>query len=113
MALPRGIRRIPKKVKGNKVPNTRTLDPSTSHQAEKSVSKLADSYRIILDIFRNHGPMNDEALIATWRKQASKLASDSGIRSRRSELVATGLIVDSGERQKMQSGRDSIVWRLA
>ena len=95
------------------MPNTRTQDPTTSHNAEKSVSKLAESYRIILDIFRTHGPMNDEKLIATWRKQASKLASDSGIRSRRSELVATGLIVDSGDREKMQSGRDSIVWKLA
>lgn len=95
------------------MPNTRTLDPSTSHNAEKSVSRLAESYRIILDILREHGAMNDETLIATWRKQSSKPASDSGIRSRRSELVATGLIVDSGERQKMQSGRDSIVWRLA
>lgn len=95
------------------MPSTRTLDPTTSHEAEKSVSKLAESYRIILDIFRNHGPMNDEALIATWRKQSSKPASDSGIRSRRSELVATGLIIDSGKRQRMQSGRDSIVWKLA
>lgn len=95
------------------MPSTRTLDPATSHEAEKSVSKLAESYRIILDLFRNHGPMNDEALIAAWRSRAEKFASDSGIRSRRSELVATGLIVDSGERKKMQSGRDSIVWRLA
>ncbi len=93
--------------------NTRTLDPSTSHKAGASISKLAESYRIILDIMRNHGPMNDETLIATWRKQSSKPASDSGIRSRRSELVATGLIQDSGERQKMQSGRDSIVWSIA
>ena len=95
------------------MPNTRTLNPSTSHQAEKSVGKLADSYRIILDIFRTYGPMNDETLIATWKSKAEKYASDSGIRSRRSELVSAGLIVDSGERQKMRSGRDSIVWSIA
>lgn len=95
------------------MPSTRTLDPATSHEAEKSVSKLAESYRIILAMFRDYGPMNDETLIKRWRAESPKYASDSGIRSRRSELVATGIVVDSGERQKMQSGRDSIVWRLA
>lgn len=93
--------------------NTRTLDPSTSHQAERSVTGLAESYRIILDLFRKFGPMNDETLIRTWRATAKKQASDSGIRSRRSELAATGLIIDSGDRVKMSSGRNSIVWRIA
>lgn len=98
--------------KGKLMPNTRTLDPSTSHQAEKSVTGLAESYRIILEMFRNYGPMNDETLINSW-PHSRKPASQSGIRSRRSELTATGLIVDSGERVKMASGRNSIVWKLA
>ena len=93
------------------MPNTRTLDPSTSHQAEKSVSGLAESYRIITGLFRVFGPMNDEQLIQVW-PQDKKRASHSGIRSRRSELVAAGLIEDSGERITMPSGRASIVWRL-
>jgi hypothetical protein len=95
------------------VPNTRTLDPTTSHQAEASVTGLAESYRIILSILRESGPMNDEKLISTWRKTQNKKASDSGIRSRRSELTATGLIVDTGDRIKMDSGRMSIVWGIA
>jgi hypothetical protein len=95
------------------VPNTRTLDPTTSHQAEASVTGLAESYRIILGILRESGPMNDEKLISTWRKTQNKKASDSGIRSRRSELTATGLIVDTGDRIKMDSGRMSIVWGIA
>lgn len=95
------------------MPNTRTLDPATSHQAEASVTGLAESYRIILAILRESGPMNDEKLIATWRKTQNKKASDSGIRSRRSELAATGLIVDTGDRIKMDSGRMSIVWGIA
>jgi hypothetical protein len=95
------------------VPNTRTLDPTTSHQAEQSVTGLAESYRIILAILRDNGPMNDESLINAWRKTQSKKASDSGIRSRRSELTATGLIVDTGDRVKMESGRMSIVWGIA
>jgi hypothetical protein len=94
------------------MPSTRTLDPSTSHAAEKSVSKLAESYGIILGFFRNYGPMNDEQLLERWKYQSPKLAADSGIRSRRAELVAAGRLEDSGERIKMTSGRMSIVWRL-
>lgn len=95
------------------MPNTKITHPSTSHQAERSVTGLAESYRIILDLFRSFGPMNDETLLKTWRATNKKPASDSGIRSRRSELAATGLIVDSGDRVKMASGRASIVWRIA
>jgi hypothetical protein len=62
---------------------------------------------------RDYGPMNDENLIKVWRKTQTKTASDSGIRSRRSELAATGLVIDSGERQRMDSGRMSIVWSIA
>jgi len=93
--------------------NTRTLDPSTSHQAEQSVTGLAGSYRIILGILREHGAMNDERLVITWRSTQTKTASDSGIRSRRSELAAAGLVVDSGKRERMASGRMSIVWSIA
>jgi hypothetical protein len=91
----------------------RELDPSTSHQAASSVTGLAFSYRVILGALRDYGPMNDENLIKVWRKTQTKTASDSGIRSRRSELAATGLVIDSGERQRMDSGRMSIVWSIA
>lgn len=95
------------------MPNTRTTDPETSHLAEKSISKLAETYRIILDLFGKYGPMNDEELIAQFKFESPKRASDSGIRSRRSELVAAERLADSGERKKMASGRLSIVWKLA
>lgn len=92
------------------MPNTRTKDPVTSYEAAASVTGLAGSYAIILQLFREYGPMNDEALIRAWRYENKKYASDSGIRSRRSELVATGKIIDTGERMKMASGRNSIIW---
>ena len=94
------------------MPSTRTTDPQTSHQAEKSVSKLAESYGLILGFFRDYGPMNDEKLLGLWKQHSFKRAADSGIRSRRSELVAAGRQEDSGEQIKMESGRMSIVWRL-
>ena len=95
------------------MPNTRTLDPSTSHEAEALVTGLAETYRIILNALRTSGPMNDTELIAYFRRSASKKASDSGIRSRRSELTAQGLLVDTGDRKRMESGRMSIVWGIA
>jgi hypothetical protein len=95
------------------MPNTRLTDPETSHEAAKSVSRLADSYRIILELLTSFGPMNDEQLITQWKAHSNKPASDSGIRSRRSELAAHGKVIDTGERVKMSSGRASIVWGIA
>lgn len=93
--------------------NTRTTDPETSFAAARSVKGLAETYRIILDILRANGPMNDVEIIERFRSLGIKAASDSGIRSRRSELTASGLITDSGSRKEMESGRMSIVWSLA
>jgi hypothetical protein len=98
--------------KGKLMPNTRTTDPQTSHEAEASLTGLAETYRIILNTLRNNGPMNDPALIRAFQS-SGKRASDSGIRSRRSELTAQGLIYDTGDRIKMESGRMSIVWGVA
>lgn len=40
-------------------------------------------------------------------------ASLSGIKTRRKELVVRGLVIDTGQRQKLASGRNAIVWRVA
>jgi hypothetical protein len=99
------------------MPHARTADPQTSHEAAKSVSKLREMYETMLIAFETLGPMNDEQLIKLWRVGVNELgwraASESGIRSRRSELVAQGKLRDSGNRQKMSSGRMSIVWERA
>jgi hypothetical protein len=92
---------------------TRTTDPTTSHNAGKSVTGLAETYRLILSAL-DKGGQNDEGLIKLWRQNEGwKLVSDSGIRSRRSELTAQGIVQDSGKRIKMASGRMSIVWERA
>lgn len=95
------------------MPHTRTTDPQTSHDAARSVSKLTETYRLILEIFDTFGPMNDERLLLTWKASGLKQISDSGLRSRRSELVAQGKLEDSGDRWEMSSGRQSIVWKVA
>ena len=94
------------------MPNTRITDPETSQAAGAAVKGLAETYRIILTTLRTKGPMNDVQLIAAFQA-SGKRASDSGIRSRRSELTAQGLLYDTGDRLKMESGRMSIVWGVA
>lgn len=98
--------------KGKIMPYTRTTDPQTSHDAARSVSKLSETYSLIMGIMNKFGPMNDEKLITTWKASGLKQISESGLRSRRSELVAQGRLEDSGAREKMSSGRLSIVWRV-
>lgn len=39
-------------------------------------------------------------------------ASESGIRTRRSELVKRGMIVDTGKRVTLDSGRQAKVWAI-
>lgn len=95
----------------------RKTDPKTSHAAADSVRNITATHERILDILREYGPMNDEQIADICEYQVQKAdmphVSESGLRSRRSELVARGLVVDSGDRVKMRSGRNSIVWKVA
>lgn len=98
--------------------HARGTDPQTSHDAARSIA--SDAIRVsqanVLAILAEHGPMNDHELVRRyhtlddpWRPPQS----ESGIRTRRSELVAAGRIVDTGDRVAMPSGRKSIVWAVA
>ncbi len=98
----------------------RTSDPVTSHEAAATLTpeKLRMSQAAVLRLF-NVGPMHDVALVdkyaiarvryPEWYPQQS----ESGLRTRRKELVRKGLLVDSGERARLVSGRNAIIWRLA
>ena len=39
--------------------------------------------------------------------------SDSGLRTRRNELVRMGLLADTGQTRPIRSGRQAILWGLA
>lgn len=100
-------------------PVSRTTDPETSRQAAASLSKekMRETQRQILEVLGRFGPSCDED-IATYFRQLSEieswpLQSPSGLRSRRAELVSSGLVRDSGQRTKTSSGRQTIVWELA
>lgn len=97
----------------------RTDDPSTSHEAAGSLTEeeLRVSQRDVLDCFRRYGAMCDAEFLQVYRSHQGehdwRQQSDSGLRSRRDELVDGGLMRDSGDKAPMVSGRRSIVWEVA
>lgn len=99
------------------MPSTRELDPSTSFEAARSLKteNITKTMSGILDILRN-APRHDEGLVQSYNALSIHhivpFASDSGIRSRRAQLVELGLVEDSGQRVKTASGRSSIVWQV-
>lgn len=103
---------------GQDAARARQTDPGTSHAAASSVRSRAirASQRRILGLLRQHGPMTDHALYS-WLVMESPngrpTISSSGARTRRAELAAMDppLVEDSGQRARLPSGRQAIVWR--
>ena len=93
--------------------HARRTDPETSHEAAASVKHLRESQRAVLSMFSPYAfGLTDEELIVKYRTTGTRpLQSDSGIRTRRSELVHKGWLYDSGDRALTVSGRRTIVWR--
>lgn len=94
------------------MPKARRTDPLTSHEAAESVKDITKTQQFILKALRK--PLTDVALVSVYRSyKHAPQASESGIRSRRAELVQAGRVVDTGDRVKLASGRKAIVWQVA
>lgn len=95
------------------MPYARKTDPGTSHIAARSVQNISPTQQGILNLLKDG--MNDESLVNVYTGLAKggyvPAASESGIRSRRAELVKQGLVVDTGERSVMSTGRLATVWK--
>jgi len=91
----------------------RTTDPITSHEAADSVENITETQETILSLLRT--PMCDLELIMAYRLAneigKAPYASESGIRSRRAELVHKNLVDHTGEFRLSPSGRRMMVWR--
>lgn len=85
----------------------RAGDPATSWDAAASIERIRARQRQVYDLLLS--PKCDEELIAAAR-HAKVEQSDSGLRSRRAELVALHLVRDSGKERRTASGRRTIVW---
>ena len=96
--------------------NARNSDPDTSHAAAESISseRIRKSQSAVLSCLKQQGPRHDALLISDYEAQQAEQGwpkqSPSGIRTRRSELVARGFVADSGGRQRLARGRMAIVW---
>jgi hypothetical protein len=90
------------------MPHARTTDPETSHEAARSVSNITPLKHEILQ--RLMTPMTDTDLYQLLTISSRLIVTESGVRSRRAELVQAGLVVDTGQRVKLATGRNAIVW---
>lgn len=93
------------------MPFARKQDPATSHVAAATVQDITATKLAVLRALKRS--RTDVQILEIYLKdRKAPKASESGIRSRRAELVRDGFVVDSGSRMKLDSGRMAIVWRL-
>ena len=92
-------------------PRARNTDPATSHEATATVTNVRATHEFVIRALRR--PTHDVELVKRCQAYAkAPRASESGIRTRRSELVALGMILDSGKRVRLESGRQATVWQI-
>ena len=95
----------------------RTGDPDTSHAAAISVNRgtaRAIHQWVIEQLTAFSEGLTHEQLWDRYESVAPPLlrSSQSGLRTRVSELVRGGVVRDSGRRAPMRTGRQAIVWEL-
>ena len=94
----------------------RTTDPAESHAAAASVTGITAKQDALLACLRSaEKPLSDieigERYEAHQTASAWPQQSESGLRTRRSELVKLGYIEKAGT-TKLPSGRTAAIWRL-
>lgn len=96
------------------MPRYRKTDPVTSRLAAESVTEETITATQKAILYKLECPMTDYQLVQVLRVDMEMgeqpYVSESGIRSRRAELVEKSLVHDTGLRTKMPSGRYAIVW---
>jgi hypothetical protein len=89
--------------------HARRTDPHTSHEAASVATLGIERQRsLVLAYAKSRG---DKGFMDIDLEDAYPLESDSGLRTRRSELTARNIILDSGRRDRATgSNRRRIVW---
>lgn len=97
----------------------RRTDPETSHAAAQSVD-VNPNQQGILTVFRRYKTMTDQEMVShydnarlfeNWGKRLPQ-QSESGMRTRRAELVKKGVIEWNGHKKVLDTGRQARVWAL-
>ncbi len=95
----------------------RHTDPETSHKAAHSVTGITESQARVLALVKQFGPLSDPEIRHRWQEMVDggdyPPITDSGLRTRRAELVRRDKLRDSGVRTKTPSGRECIVWEAS
>ena len=90
----------------------RNTDPKTSHDAAASVKDITLTKHYILKCLVR--ARTDVELVEAYQNlKGAPRASESGIRSRRAELVREGYVVPTGLEVKLPSGRYAKVWQIS
>jgi hypothetical protein len=96
--------------------HVRTTDPDTSHEAAWSVTDATVVQARVVAIYEAHpAGLTDEELVAAYARDwpgTRSLESRASPRKRRSDLARAGVLIDTGERRTLTSGRRGIVWTL-
>ncbi|MEK6344725.1 MAG: hypothetical protein V4737_12920 [Curtobacterium sp.] len=102
------------------MPAARRHDVDTSHAAARSVQSPTEVQQRILDLLPSRSffvkvpGLTDEQIITKYRAlammQGFRVPSDQSIRSRRSELVAAGKVMWTGDYGLTAGGRKSRTW---
>jgi hypothetical protein len=79
-----------------------------------SIKGMRASQAAVLDAIKRLGPLTDEELGQVYRQHSEghgwPRQSESGLRTRRKELVTAGLVEASGHQQTL-SGRKAALWK--
>lgn len=97
-------------------PLARITDPITSHLAPSGKATRTTIAEAVLKVLRKYRRgLTDEQLVDIYRSLPKvPKATPSGIRSRRAELVAAGLVEMVADREGVtETGRRAKIWRAA
>lgn len=94
----------------------RHTDPDTSYEAAVKAAVGASKVRpVVLEIVREHGPLTHDEVIGHYNRLLvinpdTPRASESGIRTRLTELRKRGLIAEDPERGHSKFGNSAKRW---
>lgn len=95
--------------------HARVSDPVTSYLAAESVKDTTPLQERILSLFESRtGGMTDEEMIEAYQMQFGHWwpATESSLRTRRSDLHYAGKLRDTGVKKLNSRGRKAIVWDI-
>lgn len=95
-------------------PRARNTDPQTSHDAAERVRNVNAVQSTILMILWHRGPLTDPQIAEYYYERVADGTapphSESGLRTRRKELVDMGKVVPTGGKVQLDSGRYANLW---